>query len=137
MKRTTESPTMVRKGRAGQGAGANIIVARVQEPVTEIDNVFQATVTEVVLGTGPAVDTEIEVDNLDSGLINESFVGNITGAYRAAGTEGEEVFILLKGMTVYCFQGSDGRWKVFQAGGAFSDSEGGGGVGAPAFDGGF
>jgi hypothetical protein len=121
----------------GGGGGANIIVARVQEPVGETDDTFTATVAGVLLGTGPAVDTEIEVDNLDSGLINESFGGNITGAYRAAGTEGEEVFILLKGMTVYCFQGSDGRWKVFQAGGAFSDSEGGGGVGAPAFDGGF
>jgi hypothetical protein len=110
----------------GGGGGANIIVARVQQAVTEIDDVFDATVAAVMLGTGPAVDTEIEVDNLDSGLIDEDHVGNIEGAYRATGTTGEEVFILLKGMTVYCFQGNDGRWKVFQSGGAFSITEGGG-----------
>jgi hypothetical protein len=115
----------------GGGGGANIIVARVQEPVGETDDTFTATVAEVVLGTAPAIDTEITVKNLNSGLINEAFVGNITGAYRAAGTEGEEVFVLLKGMTIYCIKDSEDGWRVWQSGGALSNSEGGGGGGGP------
>lgn len=116
-------------GSGPAGGGMNIIVARVQEPVTSTMEEFDATAAAVVLGTGPAVDTPIVVDNLNAGLINESAVGNITGAYRAAGTVGEEVFVFLKGMTIYCLQGTGGRWKVFQGGGAFEDTvEGGPGV---------
>jgi hypothetical protein len=105
----------------GGGGGVNIIVARAQENVDHTMAVFDATVAAVLLGSGPAVDTEIEVDNFDSGEIDEAAVGNITGAYRATGLTGEEVFILLKGMNVMCFQGNDERWKIFQAGAAFNE----------------
>jgi uncharacterized protein YaiE (UPF0345 family) len=120
------------QGQGGGGAGANIIIARVQEEVDHTMATFDATVAAVMLGTGPAVDTVIEVDNFDSGLIDEAAVGNITGAYRDPGTTGEEVFILLKGMNIMCIQGGDNRWKVFQAGGVFDPDDVGGGGGGPS-----
>jgi hypothetical protein len=122
MKRTTESPAMVAKGKAGQGGGINWIVARVQENVDHTMATFSATIAKVILGTADAIDTEITVENLDSGLIDEAAVGNIEGEYRAVGTTGEEVFILLKGMTIYCLQGNDTKWYVIQSGGAFNDT---------------
>lgn len=109
--------------RQPQSAGVNIIVARVQANVDSINATFSATVAALVLGTGPAVDDEITVRNLNAGLINEAAVGNITGAYRAGGTTAEEVFVLLKGMTIFCFQGADSNWYAFQAGGAFLDED--------------
>jgi len=106
----------------GGGGGINIIVARVQEPVDSTTATFAATCAAVWLGTGPAIDDGITVDNFDSGEIDEAASGNIEGAYRATGLTGEEVFILLKGMNIMCFQKSDGNWQVFQAGGAFNET---------------
>jgi|JI10StandDraft_1071094.scaffolds.fasta_scaffold168545_3 hypothetical protein len=106
----------------GGGGGINIIVARVQENVDHTMDTFAATIAKVILGTADAIDTEITVENLDSGLIDEAAVGNIEGEYRAVGTTGEEVFILLKGMTIYCLQGNDSKWYVVQSGGAFNET---------------
>jgi hypothetical protein len=41
------------------------------------------------------------------------------------------VFVLLKGMTIYCIKDSEDGWRVWQSGGALSNSEGGGGGGGP------
>ena len=106
----------------GGGGGANWIVARVQENVDHTMATFAGTVAKIILGSGPAIDTEVDIENLDSGLIDEAAVGNIEGEYRAVGTTGEEVFILLKGMTIYCLQGNDSKWYVINSGGAFNDT---------------
>ena len=115
-------PGIYREPRGAGGGGINIIVARAQENVDHTMAVFDATVAAVFLGTGPAVDTVITVDNFDSGKIDEAAVGDILGAYRAVGLTGEEVFILLKGMNCMCFEKTDGNWQIFQAGGAFNDT---------------
>jgi hypothetical protein len=108
----------------GGGGGINIIVARVQENVDHTMATFTATCAAVWLGSGPAIDDEITVDNFDSGAIDEAAVGNIEGEYRSSSPDltGEEVFILLKGMNCMCFQKIGGNWQIFQAGGAFNDT---------------
>jgi hypothetical protein len=108
-----------RYGGGGGGAGVNLVMVRVQENVDATMKQFDATSAKVMLGTGPSVNTEMVIDNMDAGVPDEDAVGNITGPYpdHDDPAEGEQVFVLLKGMYVLTYQGTDGRWNALQAGG--------------------
>jgi hypothetical protein len=103
----------------GGGAGINLVMVRVQENVDETMKQFDATLAKVMLGTGPALNDAMVIDNMDAGVPDEAAVGDITGPYPDYddAAEGDQVFVLLKGMYVLAYQSADGRWNALQAGG--------------------